>query len=80
MKAHYPFFAKVVCKAISKHGFLFFEVYTGDTHNAYALVKWFLFLYNFIQQILNSGSAYVQILHAACQKFVLMKNFDNSPD
>ena len=37
-------------------------------------------LHNFIQQSLNSGSAQVQILHAACWRFAMVRISDNGPD
>ena len=36
-------------------------------------------LHNFIQQNLNSGSAQVQILLAACQRFMKVRTSDNGP-
>ena len=36
-------------------------------------------LHNFIQQSLNSGSPQVQILHAMCRRFEMVRIFDNGP-
>ena len=44
------------------------------------VVKWLSLLYNFIQQSLNSGSAQVQILIAACRGFAIVRISDNGPD
>ena len=40
---------------------------------------WLSLLHNFIQQSLNSGSAQVQILLAACRRFAMVKISDNGP-
>ena len=41
------------------------------------VVQWLPLLHNFIQQSLNSGSAEVQILLAACRRFAMMRISDN---
>ena len=50
--------------------FLCFTVFT----------QWLLLLHNFIQLSLNSGSAQVQTLLAACRKFEMVRISDNGPD
>ena len=44
-----------------------------------AMVKWLLLLLNVIQQILNSGSAQVQMLPTAYWRFVMVRILDNGP-
>ena len=43
------------------------------------VVQWLSLLHNFIQLSLNSGSAQVQILLAACWRFVMVRISDNGP-
>lgn len=38
----------------------------------FVMVQWISQLHNFIQRGLNSGSAYVQILFTACQRFTML--------
>ena len=44
-----------------------------------AVVYWLSLLHNFIQLSLNSGSAQVQILLAACRRFAMVRISDNGP-
>ena len=44
-----------------------------------SVVWWLSLLHNFIQQSLNSGSAQVQILLAACRRFEMVRISDNGP-
>ena len=46
-------------------------------HNCGTVVYRLLLLYNFIYQNLDSGSAQVQILLEACQRFAMVRIFDN---
>ena len=45
-------------------------------HNP-AVVQWLSLLHNFIQQNLNSGSAQIQILLAACRRFEIVRISDS---
>ena len=45
-----------------------------------AVVQWLSLLHNFIQLSLNSGSAQVQTLLAACWRFAMVRISDNGPD
>ena len=44
----------------------------------YAVVQWLSLLHNFIQQSLNSGSPQIQILLVACQRFEMVRIYDNA--
>ena len=44
-----------------------------------AVVRWLSLLHNFIQLILNSGSAQVQILLTVCRRFAIVRISDNDP-
>ena len=44
----------------------------GDNYSG-AAVLWLSLLRNFIHQRLNSGSAQVQVLYAACQRFAMVR-------
>ena len=44
-----------------------------------AVVSWLSLVQNFIQQILNSGSAQMQILFVSCTRFAMVRISDNGP-
>ena len=44
-----------------------------------AVVQWLSLLHNLIQLSLNSGSAQIQTLLAACWRFEMVRIFDNGP-
>ena len=45
----------------------------------YAVVQWLSLLHNLIQLSLNSGSAQVQTLLAACRRYAMVRISDNGP-
>ena len=51
-----------------------------NQNSAPKVVPWLSLLQNFIYQSLDSGSARVQILLAACQAFAMVKIFDSGSD
>ena len=64
------------------HNFGYFiavNVPFGHSVTQLTVVQWLLLLHNFIQLSLNSGSAQVQTLLAACQRFAMVRISDNGP-
>ena len=55
----------------------FIEPNTHWCSVVYPVVQWLSLLHNFIQQSLNSRSAQVQILLAACRRFAMVMISDN---
>ena len=64
------------------HNFGYFiavNVPFGHSVTQLTVVQWLLLLHNFIQLSLNSGSAQVQTLLAACRRFAMVRISDNGP-